>query len=285
MQDENRTSRTPVSNNLMDKQTDIKAVFFDVDGTLISFKTHEIPHSAISAIRKLQQKGIKVIVATGRSMDAVKPIRHLHFDGFVTFNGSYCADKDGNILFRKTIDPKSIHRLLDYSENHPLNFVLMYEDRILANEISPLIDKIQANLNLPVPPLLDPKQVDASSVLQANIFIRPEEEPEFMQTIMPDCTAARWTPLFADVNPGGISKKVGVEVFCRHFGIDAAETMSFGDGGNDMAMLQYTGIGVAMGNAGPEVKAVADYVTTDSEQDGISKALEHFGILSTSSAD
>lgn len=280
MQRENLPSNLSSTNSLPDKPANIKAVFFDIDGTLVSFKTHGIPGSAVTAIRKLQQKGIKVIVATGRSIHATQAIQHLQFDGFITFNGSYCADKDKNILFRKTIDPNNIQGLLNYTANHSLNFILMYENRIAVNEITPVINEMHSKLNLPVPPLLDRQQADSSNVLQANIFISPEEEAAFMKTVMPDCLAARWTPLFADVNPAGISKKIGVEIFCNYFGIDVTETMSFGDGGNDIAMLQYTGIGVAMGNAGEKVKAVADYVTTDPDQDGILKALEYFGVLS-----
>ncbi|MNJ90690.1 putative phosphatase [compost metagenome] len=259
----------------------IKAVFFDIDGTLVSFKTHRIPDSTTASIKRLQEKGIKVFVATGRSIHALAHIRHLDFDGFVTFNGSCCVDKDGKMLFRKTIDPESIRGLLHYTSTHPLNFVLMYENGIAVNEVTPEIVSMQGKLNLPVPPLIDRSNADVSNVMQANIFLGPEEEAEFMRTVMPDCVATRWTPLFADVNPLHISKKVGVELFCQHFGIDVSETMSFGDGGNDIEMLKHTAIGVAMGSAGNNVKAIADYVTDDPEHDGILKALEYFGVLET----
>jgi hydroxymethylpyrimidine pyrophosphatase-like HAD family hydrolase len=85
--------------------------------------------------------------------------------------------------------------------------------------------------------------------------------------------------LFADVNPGGISKQTGIENFCKHFDIDVSETMSFGDGGNDISMLKFTKIGIAMGNANDSVKEVADYVTEDVDNHGIEKALIHFGLL------
>ena len=91
--------------------------------------------------------------------------------------------------------------------------------------------------------------------------------------------ASRWSPLFADVNPQGQSKQVGIDVFCDYFGIDRANTMAFGDGGNDITMLKHVGIGVAMGNANPEVKEIADYITDDVDSDGIWNALKHFGIL------
>ncbi|XJR89701.1 HAD hydrolase family protein [Elizabethkingia anophelis] len=75
------------------------------------------------------------------------------------------------------------------------------------------------------------------------------------------------------------SKQVGIEVFCKHYGIDVSQTMAFGDGGNDITMLKYVALGVAMGNANPEVKEIADYVTDDIDNDGILKALKHFEVI------
>ena len=100
-----------------------------------------------------------------------------------------------------------------------------------------------------------------------------------MDSVMPHSNSSRWTPLFADVNFQGISKKTGVERFCNHFGIERGETMSFGDGGNDKTMLLYTGIGVAMGNANLELKAIADYITDDVDNDGIWNALKYFQVI------
>ena len=77
----------------------------------------------------------------------------------------------------------------------------------------------------------------------------------------------------------GIDKATGMEEFMRSYGFSAAEVAAFGDGGNDIAMLRFAGIGVAMGNANDEVKAMADYVTDDVDHDGIMNALLHFGIL------
>ena len=257
----------------------IKAVFFDIDGTLISFKTNKIPESTQSSIKKLREKGIKVIVATGRSINTLAHISHIEFDGFITFNGGYCATTDGEILSKQIINPDDIRNLINYAENSPLSFSLMYEDKVEINDATPEVVGMYAHVNLPVPPIHDKENIDIHHVLQANIFLGPDAEKEFMQTVMPNSTASRWTPLFADVNPGGVSKQIGVETFCQHFGIDVSETMAFGDGGNDITMLKLTKIGVAMGNANDNVKEIADHITEDVDNDGIEKALIHFGLL------
>lgn len=259
--------------------TKIKAVFFDVDGTLISFKTNKIPESTIEAIKKLREKGIKVIVATGRSINSLDHIKHITFDGFITFNGGYCVTADGKLMFKQAIDSADIQKLVNYSQDFPLSFSLMYEDKVEINDATPEVVGIYSHVNLPVPPVLDRENVDIKNVLQANIFLGPDKEKSFMENVMPNSTSSRWTPLFADVNPGGISKQNGVENFCNHFGIDVSETMSFGDGGNDITMLKFTKIGVAMGNANDNLKEIADFVTEEVDNHGIELALNHFGIL------
>ncbi|KMQ68305.1 haloacid dehalogenase [Chryseobacterium sp. FH2] len=257
----------------------IKAVFFDVDGTLISFKTNKIPESTQEAIKKLRKKGIKVIVATGRSINSLDHIKHMEFDGFITFNGGYCITTDGNIMFKKAIDSSDIKGLINYSRKFPLSFSLMYEDKIELSDATPEVVGMYGHLNLPVPPLHDKDNIDVDNVLQANIFLGPEDEKIFMEKVMPNSIASRWTPLFADVNPGGITKQNGVENFCRYFGIDISETMAFGDGGNDISMLKSVKIGVAMGNANDNVKEIADFITEEVDNHGIERALRHFGLL------
>jgi Cof subfamily protein (haloacid dehalogenase superfamily) len=257
----------------------IKAIFFDIDGTLLSFKTHQVAASTEKAIAQLQAKGIKVILSTGRSINSIDHIKYLNFDGFITFNGGYCVAQEGDVLHKQCIDARDIQAILNYCKDNALSFSFMSEKNISIHDVTPEIAGMYAHLNLPVPPVVDFDNVDVESVLQTNIFLGPEQESAFMTAVMPNSVASRWTPLFADVNPKGQSKKVGIDIFCKHFGIDLSETMAFGDGGNDIEMLRHVQIGVAMGNANPEVKAIADYITDDVDSDGIWNALKHFGVL------
>jgi len=257
----------------------IEAVFFDIDGTLISFKTGKIPESTQDALKKLREKGIKVIVATGRSINSLHHISHLEFDGFITFNGAYCVTASQELISRNTIDRADIQSLICYAGEAPLSYSLMYENKVEINDATQEVVGMYAHINLPVPPVHDKEHIDIENVLQANIFLRPEAEAEFMQTVMPNSISSRWTPLFADVNAGGITKQLGIENFCKHFGIDTADTMAFGDGGNDITMLKFVKIGVAMGNANDQVKDIADFVTGEVDEHGIEQALIRFGLL------
>lgn len=261
------------------QNTPLKAVFFDIDGTLISFKTHQVPASTERAIAELKAKGIKVILSTGRSINSIDHVKYLNFDGFITFNGGYCTTEDGDVLFKKCIDANDVQSILDYAKTAEISFSLMSEQEVSIYGLTPEIGGMYANLNLPVPQTIDFNRVDTASILQTNIFMGPAEEAEFMPQVMPNSISSRWTDLFADVNPKGQSKKVGIDIFCGHFGIDLAYTMAFGDGGNDIEMLKHVNIGVAMGNANPGVKVIADHVTDDVDNDGIWNALKHFDVF------
>ncbi len=261
------------------QNTSIKAVFFDIDGTLISFNTHRVPKSTEKAIAELKAKGIKVIVSTGRSINSIDHIKYLDFDGFITFNGGYCTTQNGDVLFKKCMEPSDIQSILDYAKTADVSFSFMSEQEVSIYGVTPEIEGMYASLNVPVPPTVNFDNVDVASILQTNIFMNPAQEAEFMPQVMPNSISSRWTDLFADVNPKGQSKKVGIDIFCTHFGIDLAQTMAFGDGGNDIEMLKHVNIGVAMGNANPGVKFIADHVTDDVDNDGILNALKHFGVL------
>lgn len=259
----------------------IKAIFFDIDGTLLSFETHQVPASTLHAFQILKEKNIKVFVSTGRSFNQLGHIKHLNFDGFITFNGGYCLTKDEQVLYKNNIIEKDIRSLLNYAkEKKDLTFSLMSEEEISLNQVTPEVLKMYQQVNVNPPAVRNYEEnFDMGSVMQINVFIPPEEEAAFMERVMPHSVASRWTPIFADVNPIGQSKKVGIDVFLAHFDIDLSETMSFGDGGNDITMLTHTNIGIAMGNANPEVKEIADYITDDVDNDGIWNALKYFNVI------
>jgi hypothetical protein len=113
---------------------------------------------------------------------------------------------------------------------------------------------------------------------QLCFYIDDEKEQKVMP-FLPNLSLSRWHPLFADVNVAGISKATGLSVFADYYGIGMTEIMACGNGGNDIPMLKAAGIGVAMGNASEIVKASANFVTGTVENDGLCKALKHFGII------
>ena len=96
---------------------------------------------------------------------------------------------------------------------------------------------------------------------------------------MPHCRDTRWSTGGVDIIPAEGGKALGIQNILAHYGIDKADTLAFGDGDNDMDMFEAVGFSVAMGNAVPQLLAVADYVTAKLEDDGIAKALKHLGLI------
>lgn len=257
----------------------IKAIFFDIDGTLISFKTHKLSQSTILALSVLRQKGIKVFIATGRHPWAINNLGTQQFDGYVTINGGYCLI-DNQVIFRKTIAPHEIMALLDYLQNkESFPVVFVQEKELFINYYNDDVHRIFELLNFPNPAIKPVEEALKEPIFQVISFFNEEQEKLIMPYLQ-GCETTRWNPLFTDIVPKGGCKSLGIDKIIEHLDIRLDETMAFGDGGNDIDMLQHVGLGVAMGNANEEVKKVADYVTDSVDEDGIYKALLHFNIIS-----
>ncbi len=253
----------------------IKAVFFDIDGTLVSFKTHRVPESARKSVRALREKGVKVFIASGRRMNSIDNLGDLEFDGFVTANGSQCQVGD-RIIHARYIDRKDVEALAGSGLSLPWGIV--QQEQIYVNTMNREVRKVFDLLRFRDPVVGPLSGVIDGETIQLLVFMKKGEEGPVMK-YLPDCEAVRWHPLFCDVIPKGSGKNVGIDKMLEYFGIDRSETMAFGDGGNDISMLEHVAVGVAMGNAEKEVKKVASYVTRSVDDNGIEKALRHYGLL------
>lgn len=260
--------------------TNIKAVFFDIDGTLLGLESKEIPASTIEAIHLLKKKGIQVIVSTGRSYAHAKFLKAHGFDDFITFNGSYCITGGDEVLFKHVIhasDLQFLYNHLQTVDNFPVG--VMTTEGSFISHITDDVTAIFNLLKLEVPQAKPFAEVLDKEVLQLNLFVDEKNEQFIIKEVFRQCESSRWCPVFIDVNAKGISKQIGMEHFLNRYGIDLADTMAFGDGGNDIQMLSAAGIGIAMGNAGKNVKQAANYVTTTTEDDGIWHALKLYEII------
>lgn len=254
-----------------------KAIFFDIDGTLVSFKTHGIPESTFQALRDLKEKGHKLFIATGRDKDGLDVLKDFPFDGYITLNGQYCYN-DESLIYENTIAKEDLEALLTYLEKHPFPCGFTEEHTKYFNMRDERVDAIHAITNNDNHPAGDYLQVVNHKVYQCMAFIDEIEEKELMK-VMPHSISSRWHPLFCDISPKGGTKQNGIDKFLAHYGLNLSDTMGFGDGGNDIPMLEHVAVSIAMGNANDDVKAVADYVTDDVENDGILNALKHFELL------
>lgn len=255
----------------------VKAVFFDLDGTLLSFKTHKIPQSTLNALKQMREKGIKVFLATGRAPGVSEFIREIFdFDAYVYMNGQYCVDK-GDLIHYQAMDKADVIALIEQSYTNRYSYCFVDHMNSFVDKISPELEQVYMDVNQPIPKLVDPQTMADKTIYQVLATI-PTGMEHIVKEVAKNVEVSRWHPLFIDVIPANGGKQHGIEAMLKHYGIDVKHSMAFGDGENDMGMLKYVNIGVAMGNASDMVKEAADYVTT-SVDDGIMNALKHFNVI------
>lgn len=255
----------------------IKAAFFDIDGTLVSFKTHAIPQSTIDAIHDIRQQGVKVFIATGRPLPFINNLTGLEYDGIMSVNGACCLDADGTVISRNPVPKEDIMRIIDDARSHPMPIAFAANDGAIVVNPEAAMEHLQevfTLLDITLPPSHPIEDALNMDVLQVIAFFTAEEEERMMRNVLKGCDANRWHPYFADCVAKGTNKATGIDTICSHYGIALQDTVAFGDGGNDITMLRHAGVGVAMGNASDEVKEHADMITDTVDNDGIAKALK-----------
>lgn len=258
----------------------MKAVFFDIDGTLLSFKTHTMPPSTLTALERARANGVKLFLATGRhriEIEASGILSSFTFDGVVSLNGQYCYD-DSGVLFKRTIPAQDIAGLVELLERDPLPCAFTEEGELYMNCITPRVLQMLELVHLPQLPVVDISRALSRDIYQLTAYVDEEEEKRIL-AVLPHCTPQRWCPLSLDISPADGGKEVGIAQMLRHYGIAREEAMALGDGQNDLGMLRYVGIGVAMGNAAESVQQAAGYVTGTVDEDGVYQALAHFGMI------
>lgn len=256
----------------------IKAIFFDIDGTLVSFQTHTASPAVADALHRLRARGVKLFISTGRHQKMLSYIQSFFpFDGYITLSGQYCYC--GNqVLRRNPMSREAVEELVAAAQSNAFSCIFLEGEDIYMNYADRLTDQFMAELDLSMPPAADPRRALGREIYQAITFLTKENESLLLDRA-PHLKTTRWHPHFLDVIPQTGGKDKGMDAILEHFHIPLEESMAFGDGENDLSMLVHAGIGVAMGSASGAVKSRADYVTGTVEEEGVLSALAHFGLL------
>ena len=257
------------------------ALFFDIDGTLVSFRTHEIPPSTVMALTQAKSNGSKLYIATGRPpviITNLGAIEHL-IDGYITTNGALCFVGD-ELVCCQPIPKQDVMTCVEDAKVKGYSLIVVGRKDVAVLDPTGDVDRIFRQM-------LAVREFDKASplemvlqqdILQLTPFFPAEYEPELLKR-MPQCVSGRWHPEFTDITANGADKGKGIQAIARHEGFDPSRTIAFGDGGNDTSMILQAGIGIAMGNAIDALKEKADYITASVDDDGVQDALRHFGVI------
>lgn len=259
----------------------IKAIFFDLDGTLVSGTTGTYSPAVRAAFAALQAKGILLFAATGRSpyeLKITKMVEGLPFDGIVALNGQLCYKED-KIFYSHLFDKEDLARLVARSAEAPFPCMIVEKDEMYINYIDDHVRYALHCIHTPAPPVRDLREALNKDVLMAMAYLPAEETEEKVLSVLKNSGATRWNKYGIDILPLGCSKRTGIEKVLERYGIAWDEVMAFGDGENDLPMLRAAKHGIAMGNS-PEFMLDGEFYVTDSvDDDGVVTALKHFGLL------
>ena len=277
-----------------------KILFLDVDGTIVDYENN-LPTSAIEAIQSARAKGHLVYVCTGRSKaEMPAEIWQIGFDGMIGGNGSY-VDYESQVLMHQLIPLEVEQRVVDWLESRGLEFYLESNNGLFASKnfreaARPVLRAYALGKGASEAGIQDLEAEDALHGLvyggelyrddlnKISFILNSYQDHLDSKEAFPELKAGTWgghgeQALFGDLGVQGIDKAHAVAVILEHLGADRADTIAFGDAKVDIPMLEACQIGVAMGNGGPEIKAMADMVTDDVMSDGLYKAFEKLGLI------
>lgn len=255
-----------------------KIVFFDIDGTLLDHEK-KLPKETIEAVETLKANGHTPAIATGRAPFAIKEVADaLDIHTYVCLNGQFAVHKDQPV-YENALNADALARLVETSadKQHPL--VFMDEMGWVANvKAHPHVDKAINSLRIPTALGYDPEAYLKGKIYQALLFCEEMEEESYVEEFNA-FDFVRWHEVSTDIIPKHGSKAIGIQKMIDQLEFDMTDVYAFGDGLNDIEMLETVPNSVAMGNALPEVKQAAKHVTAAVDQDGIRLGLRNLGLI------
>lgn len=254
-----------------------KIVFFDIDGTLLD-DDKQLPASTLLAIQQLQAKGIYTAIATGRGPFMVYSLlKQLEMDTFISYNGQLVISKE-EIVYRNPLETNKLSEFEQIVKRNQHSLVYMGREAMYSNTM--FDERIQQSIGTfnVKHPAYNPEYFMKNEIYQSLLFIKEEEE-SYLQQFNDYFDFVRWHELAIDVVPKGGSKAEGIKKLVQQLEVDLADVYAFGDGLNDIEMLQTVGTGVAMGNASDRLKQHADFITSNVSEDGIHNGLKKLGLI------
>lgn len=274
-----------------------KIIFLDVDGTLVNYGG-KLPDSAARAVQQARANGHRVYICTGRSRAEVYPyLWDIGLDGMIGGNGSYVED-GGEVVMHQMMTGAQCRSVVDWLHERGLPFYLesnsgLYASTDFATGAAEAVREYSRRKNGEAgvmtvqdafPDMIYDGNLYREDVNKISFVLHSYQDYLDAAAAFPDLKAGTWggsgeAALFGDLGVKDITKAHAIDVLLAHLGAERADTIAFGDAKVDIPMLEYCAYGVAMGNGGDEIRAMADLVTDDVEHDGLWNAFRKLGLL------
>ena len=264
-----------------------KALALDIDGTLLNTKKQVTP-KVLEGIQTLQNAGIPVMIASGRPEQGIAHVAKaigmdVHGGYVLSYNGGKITEyKTGETVYNNTVPMEYNTEIIEYAAGIPTAAILTYErDAIITempeNEYVLLESRV---VKMPVKKVASLKEAVVSPVNKFLIVGKPEVLKQYVSKMAEQFRGRlnifQSEPFFIEIVPLGIDKAKSLDYLLGTLGLSGEELVACGDGGNDVTMIAYAGMGIAMENACEEVKRVAKDITSSCDEDGVARAIEKY---------
>ena len=261
----------------------IKMVVTDIDGT-IADKDAVISQNVRRTIKKLTDKGIKIVLATGRMFRATYPVLNdLELDTpIISYQGGFVKEYESQkVLYAKYTDKTKAHEVIDYFRSKDVHINIYVNDVLYVEKDDDYIKKYIENRNIVYSVVDDLKSVNMNGLHKVlGIDKNPDKiinvTEELKEKYKDELYIIRSTPYFCEVSNPEASKAAALCFLRDYWGYKNDEILAIGDQDNDIDMIEAAGVGVSMGNGTPKLKEAADFITKPIDEDGFSYAMEKF---------
>jgi Cof subfamily protein (haloacid dehalogenase superfamily) len=263
----------------------IDLIVVDLDGTLLNSQ-HQMTERSEQALKAAIEKGAQVVIATGKSRFSGEEV--IHRLGLTTpgiyLQGLTIYRPDNSIAFQKTLEPSLARRVITFAEDRGFAMAAYSGNRILVRSLSPGADELASRYHEPLPEEVGPLQNLLDEIPVHKLLALKPGEPRRIKALRWQLQAqldgqGRLVQALDDmleILPPGASKGAALKVLLKELNIPAERVLAIGDGENDIEMIEVAGIGVAVDNAVPSLKAAADHVVASNDADGVAEAIERF---------
>ena len=275
---------------------DIRLIAMDLDGTLFN-RNGEITPKTIDELNRVATQGVHTVISTGRPFNGLpfEQIKDTKIDYALTTNGAAVYRiKDKACLYENTMDLEMLTPVLDYVLSREIHIDLYIDGEgftpIRCREnldrlaVPNSLKRYMIATRTPVEDLVGYVKDCGKKIQKINLNFYPQpdgtlgyrdETIRFLKSLSAIEVVCGGFNNF-EISKAGVTKSTGLDALTKHLGVTMEQTMAIGDSENDYSMINAAGLGVAMGNASDDIKAIADYITTSNEEDGVGEAIKKF---------
>jgi len=255
-------------------------IALDLDYTFLNAELRISPRN-LAAVRRCTELGVKVVITSGRMFCST--MRFVHELGLetpaITYNGAYVKqESSGLVLLDEKLELEVARELVDFCAREDLNLNYYLDDTLYVAKITPWGELYSTRTGAPLHPVGDLRKLTDRPPTKVLIVAAPERIIKLRDELMPKYETRSYVTVsnveYLEFMPRGADKGKALAVVAQYYGIPRERTIAFGDADNDIPMIRWAGLGVAMENARPAARAAADRIAPPHDQDGVAVVLE-----------